>query len=369
MSTPSPVKTGIIGCGKISDAYFNNCKLFPNIELVACADIDTDRARDASARHGVQVFSVEDLLSSSEIEIAINLTIPEAHAEIDCRALKAGRHVFSEKPLALTLAEGLRIQSTAREAGRLVGCAPDTVLGAAVQTCRQLIDEGTVGKPLSFTAVMQGRGHEHWHPSPEFYYKRGGGPMFDMGPYYLHTLITLLGPVKRVAGMTKISFPERLITSEPKKGQRITVEVPTHLASLLEFRDGAIGTLVTSFDVRGPFTNPVIEIYGSEGTLRVPDPNGTGGQVQIGAVCQAEWKNIPHTHGYAKGSRGLGVADMAAALRSGRPHRANDDIAMHALEIMEAIHVSAEQGRHVELTTTCERPEPMRKDLPEFVLE
>jgi len=369
MTSSSRAKVGLIGCGNISRAYFDNCKLFPNLDLMACADIDLARAQEAAKKYGVKAFTVDDLLASPEIEIAINLTIPQAHAEIDCRALESGKHVFSEKPFALTLAEGLQVQETARKAGLRVGCAPDTVLGAAVQTCRKLLDEGTVGKPVAFTAVMQCGGHETWHPAPEFYYKRGGGPMFDMGPYYLHALITLLGPVKRVAGLTKVSFPERTITSEPKKGERITVDVPTHIASLLEFRDGTIGTFVTSFDVRGPFTNPVIEIYGTEGTLRVPDPNNTGGQVQVGAAGQGEWKNIPHSHPYAKGSRGLGVADLAAALRSGRKHRANDGIALHALEIMEAIHVSADKGTQIDLTTTCERPAAMRSDLPEFTLD
>lgn len=193
--------------------------------------------------------------------------------------------------------------------------------------------------------------------------------MFDMGPYYLHALITLLGPVRRVAGLARISFAERLITSEPKSGQKINVEVPTHLVSLLEFCSGVSGTLSTSFDVRGPFTAPVIEIYGSEGTLKVPDPNGTGGPVLVGAAKQDHWREMPLSHGYARGSRGLGVAEMAAAIVSGRAHRANGEIALHALEIMEAIHISSAEGRHVELATTCGRPDAMRSDLPDFVLD
>jgi len=365
----SPLKAGIIGCGNISKAYFKSCKLFPDLDLTACADIDPARAQEAAAQYGVKALTVDDLLASPDVEIAINLTIPQAHAEIDCRALNAGKHVFSEKPFTLTLAEGLQVLDAAKKAGRRIGCAPDTVLGAGVQTCRKLIDDGAIGAPVGFSAVMMCPGHESWHPAPEFYYKRGGGPMFDMGPYYLHALITLLGPVKRVAGLTKISFPERLITSETKNGQRITVEVPTHIVSLLEFHNGATGTFVTSFDIRGPYTNPVIEIYGSAGTLRVPDPNGTGGPVRVGAAGQKEWREVPLTHHYAQGSRGLGVADMAAALRTGRVHRANEQIALHALEIMEAIHDSASKGVIVELTTTCERPAAMRSDLPEFTLD
>lgn len=361
---------GIIGCGNISRAYFENCNLFSNLEIVACADLDMDRAKASAEKYGVaEALSVEGLIASPKVEIAINLTIPQAHAPVDCQVLEAGKHVFSEKPFGLTIAEGNRIMQTAKAAGKRVGCAPDTVLGAGVQTSRQVLDDGKIGFPVGFTAVMQCGGHEGWHPSPEFYYQKGGGPMFDMGPYYLHALITLLGPVKRVAGLTKTTWPERLITSQPKNGTKVTVEIPTHITSLLEFHNGTIGTLVMSFDVRGKFTNPVIEIYGSAGTLKVPDPNGTGGEVQVHVCGEKEWSVIPHTHPYAKGSRGLGVADMAAAIESGRAHRANGEVAMHALEIMEAVHVSAAEGRHIELQTTCERPAPIRADLPEFTLD
>lgn len=370
MATSSSKNIGIVGCGNISKAYFENCRLYPNLAIAACADLDPDRAKEAAEKYGVdRALSVEDLLADPEVEMVVNLTIPAAHAEIDCRALAAGKHVFSEKPMALSLAEGQRVADLARQSGKRMGCAPDTVLGAGVQTSRRLLDEGVIGKPVAFAAAMLCRGHEHWHPSPEFYYQRGGGPMFDMGPYYLHALITLLGPVKRVAGLARTPFAERVITSEARFGQKMAVEIPTHLVALLEFCNGVSGTLSTSFDIRGPFTAPVIEIYGSEGTLRVPDPNGTGGPVRVGAAKQDQWQEMPLSHGYAKGSRGLGVADMAAAIVSGRAHRANDEIALHALEIMEAVHISSAEGRHVDLTTTCRRPEAMRSDLPEFVLE
>lgn len=366
-----PISIGIIGCGNISKAYFTNCKLFPNVEIVACADLDLAKAQQAAETYSIpHALSVAELIASPEVDIVVNLTIPQAHAAVDCDVLNAGKHVFSEKPFGLTLAEGLKIVETAQAAGKRVGCAPDTVLGAGVQTSRRTLDDGKIGTPIGFTAIMQCGGHEGWHPSPEFYYQKGGGPMFDMGPYYLHALIMLLGPVKRVSGLTKITWPERLITSEPKNGTKVTVEVPTHITSLLEFHNGVIGTLVMSFDTRGKTSmNNLIEIFGSEGTLRVPDPNGTGGEVQVGLRGQTEWETIPHTHPYAKGARGIGVADMAAAIQTGRDHRANERVALHALEIMEAVHVSSDQGRHVELTTTCERPEPIRSDLPEFTLD
>lgn len=369
MQNPKITKIGILGCGNISKAYFTRSALFSNLEVAACADVDPVRTCEAAGTYGVRGCTVDELLASDDIDIIVNLTIPAVHAEIDCRILAAGKHVFSEKPFALDVAEGNRVLEVAKKTGMRVGCAPDTVLGAAVQTCRKLLDDGAIGAPVGFTAVMMCRGHEHWHPSPEFYYQRGGGPMFDMGPYYLHALITLLGPVRRVAGMTKISFPEREITSEAKRGQIIHVEIPTHIVSLLEFQNGTLGTLVTSFDVRGPFTNPVIEIFGTEGTLRVPDPNGTNGIVEVGSTESKEWSPVPHSHLYADGSRGLGVADLAAAIESGRDHRANERIAMHAVEIMEAIHTSSAEGSFVELTTTCERPAAMRADLAEFVLD
>lgn len=362
---------GIIGCGNISRAYFENCPLFSNLEIAACADLDLARARQAAEQFGIpRAVGVDEILAAPDIDIVVNLTIPQAHADIDCRALQAGKHVFSEKPFGLTVEEGRTILKSAATANRRIGCAPDTVLGAAVQTCRKLLDDGAIGFPVGFTAVMQGAGHEGWHPSPEFYYQKGGGPMFDMGPYYLHALITLLGPVKRVAGLTRTTWTERTIYSEPKKGTKMAVEVPTHITGLLEFHNGAIGTLTMSFDVMATATNPVIEIFGSEGTMHVPDPNQTGGLVQIAAKGEfRNWTEVPHSYPYVKGSRGLGVADLAAAISSGRKHRANAEIAFHALEIMEAVHVSSRDGRHVELTSTCERPAPIRPDLPEFTLD
>jgi predicted dehydrogenase len=253
--------------------------------------------------------------------------------------------------------------------GLRAGCAPDTCLGAAVQTCRKLIDEGGIGAPVAFQAGMSCGGHETWHPSPEFYYKRGGGPMFDMGPYYLHALITLLGPVKRVCGLTRTSFPTRTITSLPKRGAVVDVEVPTHIVSALEFHSGVIGQLTTSFDVRHGHNSPAIEIYGTSGSLSVPDPNGTGGPVKLRTARYTDWVQLRHTHPYAEGSRGVGVADMAMAILKNRPHRASEALAMHALDIMQAVHESSDEGRHITLTSTCERPEPMRADLADWVLE
>jgi len=370
MSLPStPVLIGIIGCGNISKAYFGACARFPFIKVKACADLRHEAAEARAAEYDCRAMSVDELLADPEISVVINLTIPQTHAQIDLQVLAAGKHVFSEKPFALTRAEGETVVALASKLGLRVGCAPDTCLGSAIQTCRKLIDDGEIGVPVAFQANMICGGHESWHPSPEFYYQPGGGPMFDMGPYYLHALITLLGPVRRVSGLTRTSFAKRTITSQPNRGKEIDVEIPTHIVSLLEFHNGVTGQLTTSFDVKLGANSPHLEIYGSTGTLSVPDPNGTGGPVKLRTEKFTDWVQIQLTHPYVDGSRGVGVADMVVAIANGRTHRANDAIAMHALDIMQAIHESSDSGRHIVLTSTCERPEPMRADLPDWVLE
>ena len=243
----------------------------------------------------------------------------------------------------------------------LAGCAPDTVLGAGIQTARKLIDDGWIGAPVSATAFMLSHGTESWHPDPEFYYEQGGGPMFDMGPYYLSALITLLGPVRRVCGSARITFPERTITSEKKYGKIISVEVPTHVAGIMDFKNGAIGTLITSFDVWST-TLPCIEVHGSAASMIVPDPNNFGGEVRLRRVGDSAWSTIPLSHPHAENARGVGVADMARAIRDGGAHRANATLAYHVLDIMHAFHDSSEKGRHISLKSKCPRPEPMPMD-------
>lgn len=362
-------RVGVIGCGNIAKAYFPTMQKFSHLDLAACADLNADAAKAKAEEFGVlRVLTPEALLADADIDMVLNLTIPAAHAEIDQAALRAGKHVFSEKPFALTRDEALEIAAAARQAGRRVGCAPDTVLGGGHQTCRSLIDSGAIGQPVAFTANMLCGGHETWHPSPEFYYEKGGGPVFDMGPYYLHALIALLGPVRSVSGSAKITYAERTITSQPKAGKVIRVEIPTHVLGLLEFANGVTGTFSMSFDLRSRHSNPCLEIYGDGGSLRVPDPNGFGGKVEV-SNRNEEWKEVPPTHGYLANTRGLGLADMAAALQSGRDHRANERIALHCVDVMQAIHESAASGRRLDIASTCERPLPMKAGLPEFVLD
>jgi predicted dehydrogenase len=362
------MKAGILGCGNISGIYMERLRIFPIIEVVGCADKVFERAVSAGEKFGIPACQVDDLFDNPEIDIIVNLTTPDAHASLAIRALESGKSVYNEKPLAINLEDGDRMLRIAKERGLRVGCAPDTFLGAGLQTCRNVLDSGIIGFPVAATAFMLCHGHESWHPSPEFYYQAGGGPMFDMGPYYLTALVHLLGPVRRVNGMNRITFPERIITSPQKMGQKITVDVATHVVGTLEFLNGAIGTIVTSFDV-WQHSLPKIEVYGSLGSLRVPDPNGFGGPVDVWISSSKSWESYNLTHNYDSNTRGIGVADMAHAILSGRRHRASGELATHVLEIMHAIHVSSEAGNTITLKTTVDRPAPLPLDLNPGVLD
>ncbi|RIK56606.1 MAG: oxidoreductase [Chloroflexi bacterium] len=361
-------KVGIIGCGNISTIYLKSPQTFPILEITACADLERSRSEAKAAEFNIRALEVDELLADPAIEIVVNLTIPAAHAAVAQAAIAHGKSVYSEKPLALNTADGCALLDAARARQVRAGCAPDTFLGGGLQTCRKLIDDGWIGEPVAATAFMMSHGHESWHPSPEFYYQQGGGPMFDMGPYYLTALVALLGPVRRVTGATRITFPQRIITSQPKYGQTIDVEVPTHVVGLLDFASGPIATIITTFDVWAAEL-PRIEIYGTHGTLSVPDPNTFGGPVRLRRAGSSEWQEIPIPFHYTANSRGLGVADMAYALRSGRAHRASGDLAFHVLEIMEAIHVASAEDRHVTLTSRCDRPAPLPLGLMPGVLD
>ena len=360
----TPVRVGIVGCGNISDIYLQSDQKFAAMKIVACADLEVARARAKAAQYGIRACEPAELLADPAIEVVVNLTVPQAHAAVALAALEAGKHVYNEKPLAIERADAERMLALARSKALLVGCAPDTFLGGGLQTCRALIDAGAIGTPVAATAFMVGHGPEGWHPNPDFFYQRGAGPMFDMGPYYLTALIGMLGPVRRVTGSAQISFAERTITSQPHRGEKIVVNTPTHVAGVLDFASGAVATLVTSFDVWHA-NLPRIEIYGSEGTLSLPDPNTFGGPVRLRLAGEPEWRDVELSHGYSANSRGIGVADMAYALRSGRPHRASGALAYHVLDLMHAFHDASREGRHVELASTCERPAALPAGWPD----
>ena len=357
------VKVGLIGCGKICDAYFKGSKPFKIMQIVACADLIDERAKAKAQQYEIpRACSVQELLADPEIQIVINLTIPAAHTEVNLAAIEAGKHVHVEKPLALNMDEAKRVLAAAKKRNVRVGCAPDTFFGGGAQTVRKLIDEGAIGVPVAATAFWLAHGHESWHPAPEFYYKPGGGPMLDMGPYYLTALVNQLGPVKRVSGSARTSFATRTITSQPLNGTVIDVEVPTHYSATLDFASGAIGTVVTSFDVWSHHL-PIIEIYGSEGSITVPHPNGFGGACQIRPLGSDKWEDIQVLHS-TEVSRGVGVADMAYGIVYNRPHRASGELACHMLEIMLGVEQASRTGEYVELTTTCQRPAMLPPGLP-----
>ena len=365
------VRVGVVGCGAISAAYFKMAPQLPVLEMAACADLDMEKARARAAEFGIpKACTVDELLADSSIEIILNLTVPKAHAPVALRALENGKHTYAEKPLAVTREEGREVLEAARSRSLRVGCAPDTFMGAGIQTARKVVDDGAIGRPVAFTAFMMGRGHESWHPSPEFYYEVGGGPMFDMGPYYLTALLNLLGPVKRITGAASIAIPERTITSQPKHGKKITVETPDHICGTMEFENGAIGTLITSFAITHPGYDGKfpITLYGTEGALRVPDPNVFDGAVQLRRTADEEWREVPHvfTKGYG---RAVGVADMAHAIRSGRPHRASAEQAFTVLDLMQAFLDSSADGRSVSPELHYEPPAPMPAHLPFGVLD
>jgi predicted dehydrogenase len=360
------VRVGVVGCGAISGAYFKMAPSFPILEMAACADLDREKAEARGAEFGIpRVLTVEELVQDEEIDLVLNLTVPRAHAPVALQALANGKHTYAEKPFAVDREEGRLVLQAARDRGLRVGCAPDTFMGAGIQTARKLVDEGAIGRPVAFTAFMMSRGHESWHPSPEFYYEVGGGPMFDMGPYYLTALLNLLGPVRRVTGAASIAIPERTITSQPKYGKQIQVETPDHICGTLEFENGAVGTLITSFAVMHAVYDRTfpITLYGTEGTLKVPDPNGFDGPVQVRRAGDDEWHEIPPM--FVKGyGRAVGVADMAHALRSGRPHRASAEQAFTVLDLMQGFLDSSAEGRAVTPELPYERPAPMPADLP-----
>lgn len=363
-SKMKPVKVGIIGCGNISEIYLQNCRRFENIDLVACADIFPEAAARKAAEHGIKAYSVDELLADGEIELVINLTVPLAHGDVAMAALKAGKSVYNEKPICVDLKQGAALLKLAQRKGLLIGGAPDTFMGAGFQTCRQLIDSGAIGRPLSAVAFMMSSGMETWHPNPEFFYKHGGGPISDMGPYYLTALTSFFGPMKRVSGSAQITMPQRLITSQPRAGTVIEVETPTHVTGTIDFHNGVVATLITSFDIKA-HSLPTLEIYGTEGTLAVPDPNGFGGPIRVRRAGDQYWTNVPVELPYADNWRGLGVADMAKALRAGGSHRANGQMTYHVLEAIKAFERSSRTNRHVLLKSTCERPQPLTEGLAE----
>lgn len=366
-----PVKVALIGCGSISGIYLTNItKVFKEVELAGVCDLIPERAEYAQKEYNVPKIypTMYDAFADPEVEIVLNLTRPYQHFDVSKAALEAGKHVYSEKPLGADFEEGKKLVALAKEKGLMLGGAPDTYMGAGIQTCRELIDNGAIGKPIGAACFMICHGHETWHPDPEFYYKRGGGPMMDMGPYYVTALVNLLGGIKSVTGITRSFFPKRLITSEPHCGEVIDVEAPTHLTGMLEFDNGAIGTIITTFDVHYN-SQARFEVYGTEGTLLVPDPNGFGGPIQLYRPEDGEWKEMPLTFDYKENSRGLGLADMACSLRTGSPFRSSWEQTFHVLEVLTSFEKSSAAHAAYQMETHYDQRPPMKRNPMHGVLD
>jgi predicted dehydrogenase len=350
-----PHRIGIVGLGVISRQYLDTLAGHPGVTVAAVADLDEARSAAVAAElPDARALPVERLLSDPGVQTVLNLTIPAAHAEIARGAIDHHKQVYGEKPLAATFPEARAVLEAATAAGLSVGCAPDTVLGTGTQTARAAIDHGLIGRPLSATAVMVTPGHERWHPNPDFYYLPGGGPLLDMGPYYLSALVQLLGPIRTVIGAAGRLRDERVIGSGPRTGERIPVEVDSHVSGVLEHVSGVLSTITTSFD--GVYTTAApIEVHGETGTLAVPDPNHFDGEVRLFELGGDDWRRLDPSAGYAEAGRGIGLLDQITA-GAGRPPRAGGALALHILEAMTALLQSAVEGRRIELTTVAERP-------------
>lgn len=356
------IKVGLIGCGNISDAYLKAAPQFPILEIIACADIFAAAAETKAETYGIEALSVETLLVDPRIDVVLNLTTPQHHVPVGLQAIAAGKHVYSEKPLAISVTEAAKLVSAAADKGLRAGCAPDTFLGGAHQTARKAVDDGMIGDIVAGTAFMMVPGHESWHPNADFYYQSGGGPLMDMGPYYLTALINMIGPVTSVVGHATAAYETRKIGSGPREGEEFKVEVPTHISGLLQFENGAAVSITTSFDVHKHGHSP-IEIYGRDGSMLVADPNHFEGAIQV-SKGKGDWADVAQSHLYGDGNyRILGLADMAQAIVSDRPHRASLELSLHVLEIMESILLSAEQGKAISLKHQCPRPAALPDDL------
>ncbi|MGR9185895.1 Gfo/Idh/MocA family protein (plasmid) [Rhizobium leguminosarum] len=367
------LRIGVVGCGNISLAYMRNAPLFRDVEIVACADLNADAAKRRAAEFDLRAADVDSLIDDKNIDLILNLTIPAAHFDVSMRALSAGKHVFTEKPLGVTAAEGRRLVDAAAGKGLMLGSAPDTFLGAAGRHARRQMEGGAIGKLVTGTAFMMGRGMEHWHPDPSFYYQAGAGPVMDMGPYYLTMMVNLMGPIRRVQAVATSGQEERLITAEgPKRGTTFRVGTPTSVLSLLEFDCGATVTFGSSWDVFRHSNHP-IELHGTEGSLRLPDPDNFGGSVALSSRG-APWQETD-TSGELFGAvnwpiaapdranyRMLGLADLARAIIEGRAPRASGDLALHVLEVMEAILRAGETGIAQTITGIVAQPKELRED-------
>jgi predicted dehydrogenase len=357
------MRLGVIGCGNISQIYLRNLTASPEVEVVACADAFPERAATRAAEFGVaSARTPAEVLADPEIDVVVNLTNPSAHFEISRAALQGGKHVWSEKPLAVDREQGAALVREATERGLQLGCAPDTVLGAGLQTCRARLDAGLIGEPMAAAAFFFNRGPERWHPDPAFLYQPGAGPLWDVGIYHVSALVSLLGPVRRVTGFGRRLFPERVIGSGPHAGETFSVGTDTYVSAVLEFESGTLANVVASFGIWGTDL-PTLQVYGSDGVLNAPDPNTFGGPISANLHAdQAGWRDVPVEGEPEAGNpnwRGIGVIDLVRAVAEGRPARASGVLAHHVLDVLQSVGESTASGGHIDVISTCERPTPV----------
>jgi len=345
-----PMKVGVVGCGIIAARYVADSPAFAHWEPVACADLDTELAQSFAEEHGLRASSVDELIADPEVELVLNLTPPKVHAAVVRAGLEAGKHVYTEKPLAATLAEARQLVALADELGLRLGCAPDTFLSRAFQRGKRLIEEGAIGTPLGAAATMLVGGPDGWHPNAEMFYRAGGGPLLDIAPYYLTAIVSLLGPIDSVAAFTETPTAQRTLGAGTRAGETITVDVPTHAAVLLRLASGALATMTVSFEARGQYESGIV-VYGMEGSIVLPDANAFGGDVLLREGREKGSRTIPYESLGAQETRGRGIDELVEALRAGRPHQASGELALHVLEAAEAAVTSGEERRFLELTT------------------
>ncbi len=381
MSSP-PLRIGLVGCGRISDIYLRTLQKFSETKVVGCASLDLGESKAKAQQYGLDLACTPDeLIANEDIDCILNLTIPAAHFDISWQALNAGKHIYAEKPFVTHREQGEKLLKLAAEKDLYLGNAPDTFLGGRWQTVKKLLDSGVIGKPTSVSAFVGTRGVERHHPNPDFYYQTGGGPLLDLGPYYFTAMVFLLGPICRVSGMARRAFAERLIESQPRAGERIPVEVDTHVQSMFEFASGVQGSMTISFDIWESDT-PRFEIYGENGTICIADPDPVhGANIFQGDVWyrtretsrwvyqprvpgNEHWEVAPNTHGYNEDSRGLGLVDMALAIREKRAARCNGELAMHIFDVMQGVLDSAEYKQFVDIDSRCDAPLALPETFP-----
>ena len=360
------MRVGVVGCGRISEVYLRNLTAAPDVDVVACSDVMLERAHARAAEFGVpRAYTNAELMSDPDVELVVNLTIPSAHAEVTLAAIEAGKHVVSEKPLATSMVDARRIRREAEEHKVVVVGAPDTFLGPGFQTSLALLRDGRLGEALAVMSFMARQGPETWHPNPEIFYSPGGGPLLDIGPYYVTHLVCLLGPVRRVAGMGRVLYPELRPAVGPRAGDTIQVTTPTFVSGLIEFAGGAQAQLMTSFGIARDDL-PFMHVYCSGGILAVPDPDSFAGPVMVrGSDDDSPWREEPllfETTRNRSDSRGIGVIEAARAIRDRRAPRASLELSYHVTEVLLSILESNETGRHVNLESTCSPPEPLPVD-------